>query len=570
MSSDTPTQNPKPKPFSISLSTSKKPSASASASASPSSTPATQTPSTASPLPLPNRPRPRTTTTFADDHDSDDDESNQQPVTEEVTAFDRDAGGAISAHKRKEDAKQPLVIKVESKNNWQERPWQRRGAKRRGLDLLPKEVRAQKEAEEKGVGVDASTVEVEGPSMKFGLSLAEKKGDVDMVDVGGGDGRGDVEGSKGKEAEEEAPKKPLTQDEIAMQALIRESKVDGEEGARRSDLVIQGNKRKERDADADADEYGEAEEEGFDEAKSFRADVASRPDSASLAEYSAIPVEEFGAALLRGMGWKDGEPIGRGKYGDATAKVGPTGLKGRMPERRSGYLGIGAKELPGKDKKGSGGSETELGAWGKSDMRKAKKPGEGLYTPVLMRNKKTGEMITQQEFEEIRKEGGKKEDKGEESWKERRDRNLLKNGRGRERDYENESEGYESRRRDGDRDRRKRYDDRDEVTSDSGKDDRYYRDRERDRRDRDRDRERGSDRDRERKYKSSGRPYDDDAYRSSHHSSSASSRRDRERDSDRDSRRDRDRDRDRPSTQDRKDRYDDDDRKRRSRREEVY
>eukprot|EP00048_Salpingoeca_helianthica_P012250 m.176872 g.176872 ORF g.176872 m.176872 type:complete len:536 (+) comp15345_c5_seq27:1032-2639(+) len=42
----------------------------------------------------------------------------------------------------------------------------------------------------------------------------------------------------------------------------------------------------------------------------FRRDVVQRPDEASLAEYESTPIEQFGAAMLRGMGWKDGEAIG--------------------------------------------------------------------------------------------------------------------------------------------------------------------------------------------------------------------------------------------------------------------
>ncbi|KLJ07943.1 hypothetical protein EMPG_16583 [Blastomyces silverae] len=574
--------NPKPKPFSISLSSTsqnKKLSPSSSTRPTKSTNGPSSKPTAES---LPRRPR-----TFQD-HDSDNEDGNHQgPVVEEVTGFDREAGGAISAHRRAEQEKKPLVIKVESKNNWQERPWQR---KRKGLNLLPAEVRAQREAEARGIAPADATREVEGPSMKFGLSLAEKSegeggdGDVRMADDGS------VEKEKEKEredkqpdGEEEIPQKPLTQDEIAMQALIRESKGDGGEPTRRSDLVISG-KRKERDED----EYGYgAEEERFDETKSFRADVASRPEPASLAAYSAIPVEEFGAALLRGMGWKDGEPIGRGKYGNSNARA----TKAPITERRPGYLGIGAKELPGNDKSGNS-SEVELGAWGKSAMRKAKKPGEGLYTPVLMRNKKTGEMVTQEEFNRLVKEGGSEGAKkgGEDSWRERRDKNLQLHGRdkGRDRDRDRRSERdndgssesddrYKSRRngsgtsdKDGARDRRKRYKDREADTVDSGLDDRYHRDRRSDHNDRDRASGRDRDRERDRKYSGSRKSYDDDNdddgdYRS--RPSSSASRRDRS--AGRDSRRDKDR----ASTRDRRDRNDkdrDDSRKSRSRREEVY
>ena len=102
------------------------------------------------------------------------------------------------------------------------------------------------------------------------------------------------------------------------------------------------------------------------------------------------------------MGWKDGQSIGRGDYSSATA--GKKAKNHGVPERRPGFLGIGAKDS-GK------GAEVELGAWGKSAMRKAsRKQGEdnadgnveGVYMPVTMRNKKTGEYITEEELADLK------------------------------------------------------------------------------------------------------------------------------------------------------------------------
>lgn len=39
-------------------------------------------------------------------------------------------------------------------------------------------------------------------------------------------------------------------------------------------------------------------------------DVSLRPDVSTLDDYENVPIESFGTALLRGMGWKNGEPIG--------------------------------------------------------------------------------------------------------------------------------------------------------------------------------------------------------------------------------------------------------------------
>lgn len=422
------------------------------------------------------------------------------------------------------------MIKVESNNNWRDR-----GRRRRGKNLLPAEVQRQREAEAGagGNGEGKVVVEREGPGVEFGLSYAKKgeeggEGDVAMVDT--------------EPQPEPEVRKELTEDEIALQSLVRGA--NGEEG-RRSDLVIGGSA-----LDGDDDHQ--------DEATSFREDVASRPDMASLDQYAAVPVEEFGAALLRGMGWKEGQPVGRGNY---AAGGNANGAKARVPERRPGYLGIGAKDIGGKM-----GAEAEIGAWGKTAMRKSKRDGgssgEGLYMPVMMKQKNTGELITEDEFKTLSKSGQVME----EDWKERRDRNLEKNGRDRRRYYDDDDNDYDrnkrgSSRRDRSRssdrkesDSRRRRDDSEDNSRGRGGDDRYYRDREGYR---DRDRDRDSDR----KHKDSRRRRDD--YDSRASSSSHSSRRDRG------DRRDRDRDSDRESYR-KRDRYGDDDRKRSSRREEVH
>lgn len=59
------------------------------------------------------------------------------------------------------------------------------------------------------------------------------------------------------------------------------------------------------------------------------------PDPVGLATYEQVPVEEFGAALLRGMGWREGEGIGPG------ARKGPT--EPILPKFRFKGLGLGAE-----------------------------------------------------------------------------------------------------------------------------------------------------------------------------------------------------------------------------------
>ncbi|OKL63871.1 Pre-mRNA-splicing factor spp2 [Talaromyces atroroseus] len=393
------------------------------------------------------RQRPRHLT----HHDDGSEEEDTDPVHEEVTGFDTSAGGAISKDAVSKD-KGPLVIHVESKNNWRDRP----GTNRRGKNLLPQEVQA--------AGKEA-VVETETPSISYGLSLAPsndiiqgKEADVSMVDA--------VSAPQSRE--------PLTQDEIALQALIRES--EGGDKERRPDLVIESVNPEAR----------------YDETSSFRADVATRPDPASLDAYDAVPVEEFGAALLRGMGWKDGQAIGRGNYGNTSAAN-----QVRIPQRRPGFLGIGAKDISGGK-----GAEVEIGAWGKAAMRKgSRKAGDGsgsaagVYMPIVMKSKTTGEHLTEEEFKILQKEAS--EGKAREKLDgERSSHRSITNGRERDRDhrshrYDDESDtdrersrkyrkSYSSRRErsrsSGAHDRRSyRYDDDDRERS--SRDTRRYRDR---------------------------------------------------------------------------------------------
>jgi len=42
-----------------------------------------------------------------------------------------------------------------------------------------------------------------------------------------------------------------------------------------------------------------------DENDKFRHDLSLRPDECTLEDYERVPIEDFGAAMLRGMGWKE-------------------------------------------------------------------------------------------------------------------------------------------------------------------------------------------------------------------------------------------------------------------------
>lgn len=292
-----------------------------------------------------------------------------------MSSFDHSAGGAISVN-GVEKPKAPLVI-VGQKN----RDWRDESRRKRGRNLLPAEVQAAKS------GQDSSGVEMDVAPRDFGLTFVatevrDKNGDVMMV-----------EAQIAKDTPQQVATRTKTVDEEAMEALM------GNRG-KTSTLVLPAIRT---DDIVDTAQNGKLNGPGGNEDDSFRSDVASRPDSASLDEYTAVPIEEFGAALLRGMGWKEGDVVGKRKNQTITA---------RIIERRPALLGIGAKETPG-------GVGDELGAWGK--VARGKRKLDKSYNPVLLRNSKTGEMLTEEELE-AKKEAQKRE---EADWRERRNRNLA-------------------------------------------------------------------------------------------------------------------------------------------------
>ena len=350
--------------------------------------------------PNPQNPKKRHHSSLADESDSDHERTSHGPQL--VSAFDNSAGGAIGIN-GVEKSKAPLVIPAQ-KN----RDWRGESRRKRGKNLLPAEVQASRG----GYVTDGKDVADEA-TPAFGLTFVtkdEEKGDVRM---------GNPEENAAGLALAQVESRVKTEDEEAMEALMGDRK-------KNSDLIVS---MVNGTSDAD-DGILAGRNNGISEDDAFRLDIASRPDSASLDDYAAIPVEEFGAALLRGMGWKD----------DAVTPA----KKARAVERRPALLGVGAKEVPG--------GLDELGAWGKA--AKGKRKADKTYNPVLLRNSQTGEMLTEEELKEKQEERKRQEDEG----RERKERNLAADekkkeerrrgdGRGRENGRRGDYEERESKRR---------------------------------------------------------------------------------------------------------------------------
>ena len=331
-------------------------------------------------------PKKRPHSALADHSDGEDE---REPAAELVSGFDH--AGAVVTNGRKEE-KAPLVIQGEKNRDWREESRK----KRRRKNLLPAEVQAARSG--KYESLKAAQVERDEVSKHSGISFVQKDRDGDTTMA---------EGQASTHDAEEKPRATKTADEEAMEALLG--------GEKKSDLCIPALEN-ERDGyqseEDDHDNYANEDDR-------FKADVASRPDVPTLNDYEATPVEDFALGLLRGMGWKDGGPIGKRTTQDTTTS------KPRIVERRPALLGIGAKEVP----TGVGGDE--LGAWGKG--AKGRRKTDLTYNPVILKNSVTGEMLTEEELEERKKKKKVEQDgKGEEDWRERRDKNLAIDGRRKE------------------------------------------------------------------------------------------------------------------------------------------
>lgn len=109
------------------------------------------------------------------------------------------------------------------------------------------------------------------------------------------------------------------------------------------------------------------------ESDAFRQDVLTRPEESTMSDYETVPIESFGEALLRGMGWVPGKGNNPGIHN---------------PKRRTAGLGLGAKEKPVAESKG--GKDGDMLSRAEKDRKRkedwATRGGRG-YVPVIKRVK---------------------------------------------------------------------------------------------------------------------------------------------------------------------------------------
>ena len=222
------------------------------------------------------------------------------------------------------------------------------------------------------------------------------------------------------------------------------------------------------------------------EEDAYKQDVAALPESATLEDYERVPVSQFGAALLRGMGWKEGEVASKSKRFQGKGQDGKTKglIEPWIPTARPALLGIGAKEKEafddGSGKKGKGRPDKRY-----VPVLKVEKNGSGEL--VREGESRSGSSSRRRSPEPSRGSSRRSPSPSDKDRRRDRDRDYEKSSSRRDRDRD-DSNDDRSRRKDkdrgSDRDRRRDYDD-----------DWSRRDRERTR-DRDRDYDRRKDKDR--------------------------------------------------------------------------
>lgn len=230
---------------------------------------------------------------------SSSDDEDQELQDELVTGFDR--FGVQRANGAKSKIKQgPLVISA-LKN----KDWRAVARKRRGGHYVPESGKVGTGADGSVGGLGTRDTINSGPTLS-GLQIMRRD---HAEDVKASDGDVAMEDTVDMQEEMEVE----TEDQRALRALL---------------------------ADADGVEHEgstiHAIPTPISESDALKQDIDELPEAATLADYDRVPVSQFGAAMLRGMGWKEGTA--------ATRKPGKGIVEPYLPASRPALLGIGAKE----------------------------------------------------------------------------------------------------------------------------------------------------------------------------------------------------------------------------------
>ncbi|KAH6605151.1 hypothetical protein Trco_006858 [Trichoderma cornu-damae] len=329
---------------------------------------------------LGKRPRPHALGGDSDASDSEDD--RRRGRHEAITGFGAD--GAETKRKRPRKEEKEFIIERQPNRSWKDEM----KSHGRSKNLLPAEAGAQQNA----VTAEAEPASQDAP-LRWGLTVKEKKQPLAEDEAA----HGDEETREPNKDGNGAPVAERTVDDEAMDALLGKSTEDQK--------VIAAAHLTEDDA--------------------YRRDVESSGAMPTLQDYEDMPVEEFGAALLRGMGW-NGES---------------RGPKVKQVKRRQNRLGLGAKELK---------EEEDLGGWNQNGKKKSR-PRLDDYRREESKRKESRRNEDSYKRERERERDRERDQYGDRDRDRDRDRDYRDRHRDRHRDYDR----HRDRHRDHDRDRRR-------------------------------------------------------------------------------------------------------------------
>jgi len=258
---------------------------------------------TSSPLALPpTRPPKRTTTSRGSDSDQEDGGTED----EIITGFDR-FGVTRRAPRKKEG---PLIIPAIKNKDW------RAVARARNAPSFVPNGGAQTTGADGSVGGLGTRDQINSGPQVAGLTFRKrpKLENEDGEDVGS---------PANLDSDMDSGPTELTDDQKAIKALISSADGEGTDEDQIAAIPL---------PQSGLSTPGSLAER---EKAAYHRDVAALPEPASLDAYDRIPVSQFGAALLRGMGWKEGQAASR-------TRKGP--VEPWLPTQRPQLLGIGAKE----------------------------------------------------------------------------------------------------------------------------------------------------------------------------------------------------------------------------------
>ena len=317
----------------------------------------------------------------ASDSESDDDEHRHRGRHEAITGFGAHGAETERERRAKEAAKKEFVIARQPNRDWRAEMKAQRSSRR---PLPGEESRRQQNGSQHAETEPAD----QDKEIKWGLTVKERKASEEADnDRQGDENEPETSPQQGDQAQKE-PVPERTLDDEAMDALLGRT-------TKPQKTIIHPAPLTEDDA--------------------YRRDAETAGAASTLEDYEAMPVEEFGAALLRGMGWK----------GEERAP------KPKEVRRRANRLGLGAKELK---------EDEDLGGWNQGGVQKKKRPRLDEYRREESRRKEG-----RRNHEDSYKREREREREGH-----RDDRDRHRDyGRHRDRDY------HHHRHRDHDRERRR-------------------------------------------------------------------------------------------------------------------